>query len=424
MMFRYSCPYEFAGVLEIPDKNLLGVFEAHPHSDLPEHQIVANAIQNPVGAPRLQDFVKKSDHILLLPDDMTRQTPADRIIPHILQELDAAGVPDKDIRVLISLGTHRPMTPGELAAKLGTEVMGRFHVTNHQWDNPEAMYLVGESSCGLPIYVNREVLWANHIIGIGCVFPHAVAGFSGGGKIVVPGITNELTCGDMHWAMHNIPARELYGHAENPVRSIIDQIASEAGLDYIVDAVLDYHGRVVDMVAGHPVQAHRECCELSRRQYGVQIPERADIVIVDSFGSDIDYWQAIKALGSAAVALKDDGVVIHVASCPEGVSVSHPEVLEYGYRPLVVVSEMVERRLVSKTVAAHMIQASRVMAEGGRGFLISPGVSPREVVRLGFLYADTPQEALDRALSMKGSGASIAVLRHAGSLLPLFPGRI
>ncbi len=417
---QYRFPYDFSGTITIPDRNLLGIFQAHPHSDRPEAEIIVEAVRNPVGAPPLRELVKPGARVLLLPDDVTRATPAHRILPFILAELAAAGVPDADIRVLMSLGTHRKMTEAELTAKLGPEVMRRFPVENHHWEELDKMYRVGESASGVPIYANRAAQWADHIIGIGAIFPHAVAGYSGGGKIVVPGITTEATCGDMHWAMYGIPPRQLYGQAENPVRASIDEMALKAGLDYIVDAVLDDDGRVVEMVAGHPVAAHRAGCELARRHYEVAVPGQADIVIFDSSGADIEYWQAIKAITPAGIVMKDGGVVIQVASCPEGVSVSHPEVLEFGYRPLVVVEELMKRRLVNKSVAAHMIQASEVIVDRGRGFLISSGVSPQDAARLGFLTADGAQDALDRALKMKGPDATIIVLRHAGDLLPVF----
>lgn len=419
MLHRF--PYDFAAPVEIPDRNLLGVFQAHPHSDRAEAEIIADAIAHPIGAPRLRNLVKRDERVLILPDDNTRMTPAARIVPFILKELRAAGVPDENIRFLMSLGTHRKMTPAELTAKLGADVVQRFRVVNHHWEELENLYQVGVSAGGVPIYANKEALWADHIVGIGAIFPHAVAGFSGGGKIVVPGITGEATCGDMHWKMFGIPPRDLYGHAENPVRAIIDEMALKAGLEYIVDGIINEEGRVVDMVAGHPVAAHRAGCQLSARHYGVAVPGQGDIVIFDSYGTDLEYWQAIKAITPAGIVMKDGGVVIQVASCPEGVSASHPEVLEYGYRPLAVVEEMMRCGVVNKSVAAHMIQASEVIVERGRGFLVSQGVGPADAVRLGFLHADSPQDALDRALRMKGPNASIIVLTHAGDLLPLLP---
>ncbi len=418
---KYTFPHEFAGTIDVPDRNLLGVFGAHPASACPESQVIALAIQNPIGAPRLRDLVKKGERVLFLCDDLTRMTPADRIAPFLLAELEMAGIPDQDVRFLMSLGTHRPMTQDELVAKLGRQVVTRFRVMNHDWENLQNLHRIAESPRGVPICVNKEALWADHLIGIGAIFPHAVAGFSGGGKIVIPGITGEATCGDMHWAMYDIPAAELYGHAENPVRAIIDDFALRAGLDYVVDSVLDHSGRVVNMVAGHPIAAHRAGCQLSRQQYGVPVPNQADIVIFDSFGTDIEYWQAIKGITPAGIVMKDGGIVIQVAACPEGVSISHRQVLEYGYRPHLVVEEMMRRGLVNKSVAAHMIQASQVIVDRGRGFLISSGIPPQDAVRLGFLHANTAQEALDRALKIKGPDASIIILRQAGDVLPLLP---
>ncbi len=417
---KYTFPYEFAGSIEIPDDQLLGVFQAHPTNPLSEDEIITQAVQNPIGAPRLRQIVKKNEKVLFLPDDVTRATPASRILPHLLRELEEVGVPDENIHFLTSLGTHRRMTEEELVAKLGTQVVARYQVMNHHWEELENLVYVAHSSGGVPIYVNKEALWADHVIGVGAIFPHAVAGFSGGGKIVIPGITGEVTCGDMHWAMYGIPPRDLYGKMENPVRALIDEFSMKAGLDYIVDAVLDEDGRVVDMVAGHPVKAHRAGCQMAHKHYGVQVPGPADIVIFDSYGTDIEYWQAIKAMTPAGIVMKDGGIVIQVASCPEGISVSHPEVLEFGYRPLAVVDDMMKQGLFNKSVAAHMIQASEVIVDRGRGYLITPGLTPQEIVRLGFLYANTPQQALDEALRLKGPDASIIVLSHAGDILPLF----
>ncbi len=417
---KYRFPYDFAGEIEIPDRQLLGVFQAHPFSALSEDEIIEQAVHTPIGAPRLRQIVKKTDKVLFLPDDVTRATPAGRILPHLLGELEEIGVPDENIRFLMSLGTHRKMTEAELVAKLGAAVVSRYRVMNHHWEELENLVYVAHSNGGVPIYVNREALWADHVIGIGAIFPHAVAGFSGGGKIVIPGITGELTCGDMHWAMYGIPPRQLYGKMENPVRALIDEFALKAGLDYIVDAILDEDGRVVDMVAGHPIQAHRAGCQMAYRHYGVQVPGPADIVIFDSYGTDIEYWQAIKAMTPAGIVMKDNGIVIQVASCPEGISVSHPEVLEFGYRPLAVVEDMMKQGLVNKSVAAHMIQASEVIVDRGRGYLISPGLTPQEIVRLGFRYAESPQQALDAALRARGPDASIIVLSHAGDILPLY----
>lgn len=416
----YELPYPDSEPIEIPDRNLLGIYQApriEPGGS--QEEIVAHGIANPIGAARLCDAARGRRRVLVLCDDNTRETPARLIVPFILAELRAAGVSDDAISFLIALGTHRPMTPQELEAKLGRSVVERYPVANHRWHDAETLAHVGCTPAGLPIQVNRQVAAADFVIGLGSIFPHAVAGFSGGGKIVVPGVCGEATSGDMHWMMYGIPPAELYGHADNPVRQLIDQVALQAGLSYVVDSVLDVEHRIVGLVAGHPVQAHRVGCQISRRVHSVTVPRQAEIVLFDSYRTDLDYWQAIKGITPAGLVMRDGGIVIQVAACREGVSPSHPEVLEYGYRPLAVVNELLQCGAFDKSVAAHMIQAAEVIVERGRGFLVSPHIPRQHVARLGFLYASSPQEALATALTMMGSDASIAVLRQAGELLPL-----
>ena len=148
----YRFPYDFAGTITIPDRNLLGVFQAHPHADRPEEEIIAGAIRSPIGAARLRELIKPGERVLLLPDDVTRATPAHRILPFILEELAAAGIPDEDVRVLVSLGTHRRMTDAELTAKLSSDVMRRFSV-----DQPP-LGRTGEHVPGGRIYLGRADL--------------------------------------------------------------------------------------------------------------------------------------------------------------------------------------------------------------------------------------------------------------------------
>jgi nickel-dependent lactate racemase len=416
----YRFPYPDVELLEIPDANLIGIYQApQVKPDGGEQEIISQGIANPIGAPRLRDAVKAEQRVLILCDDVTRETPAHLILPFILEELHAAGVSDENIQFLMALGTHRDMTPQEIEDKLGPDIAGRYPAENHRWNDENSLVYLKTTPTGLEIHINKKMRWADFVIGLGIIFPHAVAGFSGGGKIVVPGICGEATSGDMHWLMYGIPPVKHYGTIDNPVRRIIDEVAMEAGLNYLVDCVLNADGEVVSLVTGHPLEAFRTGCAISRRAHSVTVPSQADIVIFDSYRTDLEYWQAIKAITPAGIVMKDGGVAIQVAECPEGISRAHAEVLEFGYRPLVVVDELLRRGVVNKSIAAHMIQASEVIVDRGRGFLISPNITAQEKARLGFIHADTPQQALDRALEMKGPDASIIVLRQAGDLLPI-----
>jgi nickel-dependent lactate racemase len=416
----YRTPYPDVEPLEIPDASLIGVYQAPGiKPDGSEEEVIQAGIAHPIGAPRLRDAVQAGARVLILCDDVTRETPAHLVVPYLLEELHAAGVSDDNVHFVMALGTHRDMTPEEIENKLGPDIPRRYPVENHRWNDESSLVYLKTTASGLEIHINKKMHWADFVIGIGIIFPHAVAGFSGGGKIVVPGICGEATSGDMHWLMYGVPPVEHYGSVDNPVRRVIDEVAMEAGFNYLVDCVLNTDGEVVGLVAGDPLQAFRAGCAISRCVHSVTVPCRADIVIFDSYRTDLEYWQAIKAITPAGIVMKDGGIAIQVAECPEGISRAHPEVLELGYRPLVVVEELLRQGIVNKSIAAHMIQASEVIVDRGRGFLISPNISAQDKARLGFIHAGTPQQALDRALEMKGPQASIMVLRQAGDLLPI-----
>jgi len=421
---RYRFPYPYLDPIDIPDANLIGVFEsgtARPSK--PAHEIVLHSLLHPIGSKRLSDLASGARRVLILPDDVTRLTPAYQILPAVLDELHAAGVRDDGIAFLMSLGTHRDMTWDEIAAKIGPDIARRYPVYNHRWHHEDQLYYAGTTRLGIEVWPNKMLRDADLVIGIGCIMPHAVAGFSGGGKIVVPGVCGEKTAGTMHWFMADVPTAEIFGHEENPVRLAIDEVAEQAGLRFICDAIMNNDGEIVALVSGHPVAAHRAGCAISRQVHGVQIPRQADIVVIDSYRTDLDYWQAIKAMTPADLVMKDGGIVIHVAECREGVAQHHPEVLQYGYHSVQRTLEMEREGLINKSVAMHMIQASRVMVDRGSGYLVSPHISRADSERLHFRWAPTPQAALDEALATLGRQASIAGLRQAGDLLPILPGR-
>ena len=418
---RYKFPYDWAGSLEIPDDNLVDVYKhstARPRK--PESEIIKEAILNPIGIPPVREMARAGQRILIISDDNTRATPVGRILKELLPELYAGGIRKEDIKIIIASGTHRPMTNPELKRKLGKYVQ-QFPVIEHRWFDESNLYFHKKTkNLGIEIWPNIALKEADLIIGIGIIIPHAVAGFSGGGKIITPGVCGEVTNGQMHWAMMRFHPEEIFGVYDNPVRQIINEVAREIPLNLICNAIVNNYGQVVHLVVGDAVEAHKAGCELCRSVHGVRISQKADIVIVDSFGTDIDYWQAIKAMTPAGLVMKKDGIVIHVCECPEGVSLSHPEVLKYGYVPEKEVRELEQQGEIDKTVAVHMVQASRVVTDKGRGILICPNINKRDTERLKFIYASTPREALNRALEIQGKDASIVVLRQAGDLLPIF----
>ena len=151
-----------------------------------------------------------------------------------------------------------------------------------------------------------------------------------------------------------------------------------------------------------------------------QLPQEADIVVADSHPYDSDLWLAAKGIYAADLAVKEGGVVILVTPCPEGVSPSHPEVLDLGYRVFEEVDRNVREGKIKKlTVAAHLVHVGRVIKERAKGILVCPGISKEETERLGFVHAQEPQEALEIAFTLLGRNANVAVLHRGGEILPI-----
>jgi len=418
---RIGFPYPGINSIDIPDQNLLGIFAPSTvEIEKSEDEIIEGALLQPIGSSPLHEILEWCQDVLILVDDYTRTTPTQKILPRLMKELERGGIKREGIRFLIASGTHRPMTEEEILKKFGKEIPKQYLILNHHWWDSSQLVYMGETTSGIPIYINRLVEEVDLIIGIGQIVPHRVSGFSGGGNIVQPGICGEETTGKTHWLSAQFDGWEILGRITNPVKKEIERVAEKSGLEWIVNTIQDGTGRLVKVVAGDPVHAYREGAANSREVYQSQLPEEADIVIADSHPYDSELWLAAKGIYAAELAVKKGGVVILVTSCPEGISVSHPEVLEWGYQTFEEIEQKVRQGQMNKlTVAAHLVHVGRVIKERAKGILVSPGISKEETERLGFIYAQNPQEALGLAFSHLSRDAKVAVLQRGGEILPV-----
>jgi nickel-dependent lactate racemase len=418
---RIVFPYPEIKPLEVPDQNLLGIFAPSTvEIEKKEEEIIQEAFLHPVGSSPLAEILEWCQDVLILVDDYTRPTPTQKILPQLIKELERGGIKREGIRFLIASGTHRAMTEEEIVKKFGKEIPKQYPILHHHWWDSSQMVYLGETPSGIAIHINRLVEEVDLIMGIGQIVPHRVSGFSGGGNIIQPGICGEETTGKTHWLSAQFDGREILGRITNPVKKEIERVAEKAGLEWIINTIQDGTGRLVGVVAGDPVQAYREGAAQSREVYQSQLPEEADIVVADSHPYDSELWLAAKGIYAAELAVKKGGVVILVTSCPEGISVSHPEVLEWGYQTFEEVEKKVRQRKIKKlTAAAHLVHVGRVIKERAKGVLVSPGISKEETEKLGFIYARNPQEALDIAVSHLSQDAKVAILQRGGEILPV-----
>jgi nickel-dependent lactate racemase len=382
--------------------------------------MVEEALNHPIGSPRVEELVSPSSRVLFLVDDNTRQTPAGALLPAVIRRLNERGCPAENIKFLIAAGTHARMTPDEIAMKLGAEIPKRHKVVLHHWQSDENLHQIGITADETPVRVNRLLSEADLVIGIGQIVPHRVMGFTGGATIVQPGVSGREVTGYTHWLSALYSGRQILGVVENPVRQEVEKIARHAGLRFIVNVVMDAQHRVIHVVAGDVVAAQRKGAELSLAIHGIPQPSLADIVFTESYPADYDLWQAAKGIYAAELAVREGGVVVIVTPCPHGVSTEHLEVERLGYHGFEKVKAMVEeKRITDLVAAAHLVHVGRVVCDRARGIMVSPGISSETQAHLGFQTASTPQQALEMAFGMVGAKAKVSILRHGGDVLPL-----
>ncbi len=419
---RVSFPFPDIDDIEIPEENLIGIFSpAIMKMEETEEDIIERSLLDPIDSIPLNQLIKGTKKILIVVDDYSRTTPVKKILPRLLIEIHESGIKPDKIKILIGLGTHRPMSDDEIIRKFGQEIPKKYQILNHMWWDKSQLINLGETERGTPIIVNRLIKEVDFIIGIGQIVPHRVSGFSGGGNIIQPGICGEETTGLTHWLSAKFEGCEILGKIENPVKDEIENVAKLVGLRWIVNTIQDGSGRLIGMVAGDPFKAYRKGASLSLEVYRSFLPEEADIVISDSHPYNSDLWLASKGIYASDLAVKRGGVVILITPCPEGVSPSHPEVLEFGYQTFLDVEHKVLKGLIKKlTVAAHLVHVGRVIKEKAKGIMVSKGISKEQKERLGFIHAETPRQALDIAFYIIGKrDAKVAILKRGGEIIPM-----
>ena len=418
---HYEFPYHTIAPVDIPGSHPVEIYTVGAIGGVLEEpeSVVAASLAAPIGMPRLSQLVNADSKILIIFDDMSRPTPVHRIVPPLLAELARGGARDVNIRFLVALGTHRHMTGEEIARKIGPGPAARFSVLNHEWEDPAALHDYGQLD-GTRVVLNRAMYESDLVVGVGSIAPHPAAGFSGGGKIIAPGVATEQAVGEFHWRSVHFAQKEVLAVRDNPMRDRIDRIARLAGLTTIVNVVLDGGGSVVRSFSGDPVEAHRAGSALAGELYRVTIPrpETAGIFIIDTHPLDQDLWQGVKAMCALECIVPDGAVVIVVTPAPEGVSAQHPGVLEFGYQGLKATTRLVEAGRLDKVTAHNIVQGGKLV-ERTQAFMVSPGIAAEDIRRLGFTPFTSVQEAFSEAARRKGSSARVIILGMGGEICPV-----
>ena len=402
--------------VEIPDQNLIAVLTANEM----EHErrgadAVDYALEHPIGARKLREVAKAGQKVAVITSDISRPLPSYDVLPSVVRELNAAGVPDEDITVVFALGSHRHHTEEERRRLAGEEIFGRIRCID---SDPEDCVHMGTSSNNTPFDISRSVAEADLRIALGNIEFHYFAGYSGGVKALMPGVSTPaaIQCNHSLMVSENACAGKLEG---NPVRQDLEEALKFCPIHYIVNAVLDEHKHIVYAVAGDVIEAHRAGCRYLDQMYRKPIPERADIVLVSQGGApkDANLYQTQKALDNAKHAVKKGGTMIVIGACNEGLGSAR---FEEWLTQSPTAHSMVERIAKDFQLGGHKAAAIAMVLENARIDLVSE--MDDDFVRSIFLNPQpSAQTAFDEAMARYGEHATVIAMPYGGATLPMPP---
>jgi nickel-dependent lactate racemase len=339
------------------------------------------------------------------------------MMPALLHEIRGAGIPVSAIKILVATGLHRPMTKEEMIVRFGSEVAGKIQIINHDANDKGALVTLGTTSDGTLIQINKLALESDFIISSGCIEPHRVAGFSGGTKMVQPGICGKDITAALHWKGWCTEGAAIYGIVDNPIRSEMNEIGRKAGLRFILNVVLDNEGIPFQYFAGDPIKAFYEGCKASRSLHTIDI-EPADIVVVDSYPFDLDLWQACKALSVGELVLKSGGYIILVTPCPEKLGLYSREIQITGYlNSSQIMAAVADKAIGNLAVACHLMALGRIL-EHAHLIIVSPGFTEAELAEVGLQYSKDVNSAIQQARNHLGKESNIAILNKPCAMIP------
>ena len=399
---------------EVPDRNLLGVLHANEVSfDLTDDAEVRRALNEPIGAPRLREVVKPGEKIAIVTSDITRPMPTWKVMPALLDELYAAGVSGKDVTLVFALGSHRHHTQEEMRHLAGERAWQEIRCVDC---DPDDCVHMGVTSHGTPVDITRVVAEADRRICMGNIEYHYFAGYSGGAKAIMPGVSTRAAIQSNHSMM--VLESACAGALEtNPLRMDIEEAGRICGIDYIVNVVLDEHKNIVRCVAGDSVLAHRAGCKVLDSLYRKELPQAADIVLVSQGGApkDMNLYQTQKALDNARHAVKQGGIIILIGSCREGMG---EKVFEQWMTTAPTPESMIERIGRDFQLGGHKAAAIAMTLQRAEIYLVSD-LEPGFVRKIFMDPKPSVQEALDDAFAKLGSGATVLAMPYGGATLPV-----
>lgn len=413
--------------ISLPTEQIINVVEgkyAEAITDVPA--AVKEALNNPIDSPPLKEVVKPGDTVAIIASDITRLwLKHDQFLPALLNELNEAGVPDKNIKLVVALGAHRHHTDEENALVYGQEVADRITIIQSYAPTTEDFVYVGKTSRGVETYFNKYVMESDKVILTGGIVYHLMAGYGGGRKAVMPGISGYSTIqGNHSYCLHDIVGQGVSPHCAsgklegNNMHEDMTEMAALLNPAFLLNVVFTPEGKFARFVGGHWNSAWREGCRTVEDIFGVPVTGKADLVIASAggFPKDINLYQGSKTIDNAFMAVKSDGIIILLLECRD---IMEPPDFSgwFNYESLY------DRELALRdgfTVPGFIAVKCGLMASQVPHIVVTKPENKAFVEKAGMIAVTTLDEAMAIAEEKLGrKDYTITVMPHAANTVPL-----
>lgn len=422
MKRQFILPYH-KGTLDlmVDENNLQAVLVPMENTDITqsEERIVLDALENPINSSLLRDLAVGKQKVTLITSDHTRAVPSHITLPILLKEI-RQGNPEAEITILIATGLHREMTGKEMQDRFGQEICNREKIVVHNVNRTEDMVSIGILPSGSKCSINKLALEADLLVTEGFIEPHFFAGFSGGRKSILPGVASRETVNANHSARAIAHPLAKTGVLEgNPIHEDMIFAARKAGVDFILNVVLDVEKKIIGAVAGDMNDAHLKGCEMVSRISGVK-KVKADIVVTSNGGYPLDQnlYQAPKCISTAFECVNPNGVIVVAAACSDGIGGTNFEKLLFKGSPHEVLDFLLaipDEETISEQWCNQIL--SEILLQN-RIILVSE-LEPTTVTRANMIPAANLHEAMSKAYEMVGKDASVTVIPDGVSVIAL-----
>lgn len=407
--------------LHVDEENLKAVLTAKMHgfhAEKTQEQLVLDALEHPVGSPRLRELARDKQKIVIVTSDHTRAVPSRITLPLLLKEI-RSGNPQADITILIATGLHRPTTEEEQRRMFGDNIVDHEKIAINNAFDPEQFVELCTLPSGAVFQVNELAAQCDLLVTEGFVEPHFFAGFSGGRKSILPGVCSERTVNENHsYKAVSHPRSNSGMLKDNPIHADMLCAAKAVNVQFIFNVALDGEKKIVAAWAGDLEKAH-EAGVAFIRQWSQCPVVTGDIVVTSNGGYPLDQnlYQSPKAMATAEACAGEDGVIIMCCSCCDGMGGAHfGEILQRGTPDEIdrYLSEIPPQKTIPEQWCAQV--CVRVLRKH-QVILVTTFLDHDEVRRANMIPASTPDEALEIAYRLKGEHASVVVIPDGVSVL-------